>query len=195
MATIGFSRVVVGIYDDNEKVTEQVTIDPSTKNGAIELNVSGLAAQQNKVYASNTAVYVSQLGTGDVKATLSVFDLTTDLKNKLLGWSSPATGGAAVGSTTKPPYVVLDAQTDLPDGHVGHVILFKGTFAFDGDDVKTGDNNGATPQTDQLTGSFIGRESDGLVYYTVSEGDPNFMQSEFNNFVFPAAGTTTTTTA
>lgn len=195
MATIGFSRVRIGIYDDTEKVTEQVTIDPTTKNGTVELNVSGLAAQQNKVFASNTAVYVSQLGTGDVKATLSIFDLTADLKNKLLGWSAPATGGAAVGADTKPPYVVLDAQTDLPDGHVGHVVLFKGAFAFDGDDVKTGDNNGATPQTDHLTGSFIGRNSDGLVYYTVSEGDTDFTQPNFDNFVFPAAGTTTTTTA
>jgi phi13 family phage major tail protein len=186
MSTIGFKRAVVGIYDENEKVTQQVIIDPTTKNGTIEMNISGLAAQQNKVYASNIAVYVSQLGTGDVKATFSLFDLTADVKSKILGWASQ-TAGYAVGSATNPPYVVVDCQVDLPDGNTGHIVLLKGKFAFDGDDIKTSDNNGAVPSTDQLQGSFVGRNSDGLVYYVVSEGDTGFTSTAFNAFIFPPA--------
>lgn len=195
MATIGFSKAVVGILDDNEMVTDQVTIAPTTKTGTIEMKISGLAPNQNKVYASNQAVFVSQKGIGDVKSTLDIFDLTDDVKQKILGWASQASGGFAVGSATSAPYVVIDCQCDLPDGHVGHIVLLKGKFAFDGDDVKTSDNNGATPNTDQLQGSFVARDSDGYSYYAVSEGDPTFQVNTFANFIFPGAGTTTTTTA
>lgn len=193
--SIGFKRAVVGIYDANEKVTEQVIIDPSTKNGTIEMNISGLAPNQNKVYASNQAVYVSQKGAGDVKASFSIFDLTPDIQSKILGWEAQESGGHAVGSSTDAPFVVIDCQTDLPDGSIGHVVLLKGKFTYDGDDLKTNDNNGAVPTTPQLQGSFIGRDSDGLVYYPVSEGDTGFTPSGFQSFIFPPAGTTTTTTA
>lgn len=191
MATVGFDSIKIAILDDNEKTTaaNTYTID-ATSGGAIEANVTGLSPNQNVVYASNVPFYVSSKGVGDVKLALTVADLESlpaGALDIILGRSQDATTKiTTIGSETEAPYVSVELMTKDKNGKQLFVGLLKGKFSFDGDDIKTSDNNGAVLSQDQLTGSFVARNSDGLVYAKGREAD-TVTQSMFETFVFPVS--------
>lgn len=189
MATVGFDTIKIAILDENEKTTAATTftIDKSA-GGAIEANITGLAPNQNVVYASNVPFYVSSKGTGDPKMVLTVADLE-DLPagslDQILGRAQDASSKiTTIGSDTEAPYCAIELITKDKEGKQLFISLLKGKFSFDGDDVKTSDNNGAALSQDQLNFTGIARSSDGLVYAKGREAD-TVTQSTFETFVFP----------
>lgn len=192
MATVGFNSVRIAVLDANEKSlpSKTYTID-KTAGGAIEGAVTGLAAAQNVVYASNVPFYVSSKGAGDVKLALTVADLEglpAGALDDILGRTQdPATKISTVGQDTEAPYCAVELITQDKDGNDLYVGLLKGKFSFDGDDPKSTDNNGAVLSSDVLNGSFVSR-SDGKVYAKGREVD-GVTQTVFENYIFPAATT------
>lgn len=189
MATVGFDAVKIAVLDENEQTTaaDTYTIDKS-KGGAVDAAITGLAPAQNIVYASNVPFYVSSKGTGDTKITISVADLE-DLPDgaldKILGRKKDETSKiTVVGADTEAPYCAVELLSKDKSGKALFISLLKVRFTFDGDSMKSTDNQGATLSQDQLSGSAVARSSDGLVYAKAREAD-TVAQSDFETFVFP----------
>lgn len=191
MASVGFKSIKIAILDANEQTTaaNTFTIDKSA-GGAIEANITGLAPNQNIVYASNVPFYVSSKGTGDPKMVLTVADLenlAAGAFDQILGRTQDATTKiTSVGSDTEAPYCAVELVTEDKDGKDLFISLLKGKFSYDGDDVKTTDNNGAALSQDQLNFTGVARSSDGLVYAKGREAD-TVTQATFETFIFPPA--------
>jgi phi13 family phage major tail protein len=191
MATVGFDTVKIAVLDENEQTTaaDTYTLDKSL-GGAIEAAITGLAPTQNVLYASNVPFYVSSKGTGDTKIALTVGDLE-DLPDgaldKILGRKKDGTSKiTVVGADTEAPYCAVELLSKDKNGKVLFISLLKVRFTFEGDNMKSSDNNGATLSQDQLTGSAVARSSDGLVYAKAREAD-SVLQTDFETFVFPQA--------
>ncbi len=188
MAVVGFDAAKISILDDNEKVTDTFTIDRSA-GGTIEANISGLAPNMNVVYASNVPFYVSAKGTSEVKCELTVADLDdlgTEAVNKILGREQDSTTKITkVGVNTTPPYCVLELISKDKQGKGLYLGLLKGKFTFDGEDIKTSDNNGSQLSEDKVTMQCISRK-DGYIYAKAKEADGT-TQEDFEKFIMPAA--------
>lgn len=187
MATVGFDTIKIAVLDANEKAVtaNTYTIDKSA-GGAIEANITGLAPTQNTVYASNVPFYVSSKGTGDPKMTLTVADLENlpeGALDTILGRQTDSTTKiTTIGTDTEAPYCAVELITKGKDGNKLFISLLKGKFTFDGDDIKTTDNNGAVLSQDQLSFTGVAR-TDGLVYAKGREVD-GVTQGSFEGFIF-----------
>lgn len=169
IGTIGFSRILFGIYANNaETVTDVVTID-ETNGGAIELKTSGFQGQLNTTYASNIAYYVSDAGTGTGKVEITALELSKDVATKVLG-DKEENGILATYSNVTQPYVSVIAEAEDLQGKKMWIGIAKAKFGTpDGDELKTSEDKGKTPNNITLTGSAITRRSDKLVKSKASE--------------------------
>lgn len=189
MASVGFDKVIITVLDANEKATaQQFTLDGKTnKNGVVEANIQGLAPTMTKVYASNMAIDVSSKGTGDVKMDLSVYNLPDDCMAAITGMQK-VNGIYQLGKDNQAPYCSVDCISEDVNGNVLHVALLKGMFGAPDHDLKSNDANVQTAQ-DKISGDFISRSADGLVYGKANEGDVDFKSDTWESFVRPPGGT------
>ncbi|GGH83548.1 phi13 family phage major tail protein [Pullulanibacillus pueri] len=188
MATVGFKSAKIAVLDENEKTSADniFTADEKTA-GAIEAAITGLAPTQNVVYASNVPYYVSSKGTGDIKIALTVADLEAlpeGALDKILGREKNEDGITTIGANTEAPYCAVGLYTDDKNGKALFIGLLKVKFTFDGDDIKSTDNNGSTLSSDVLNGSGVSRASDGLSWAKAREAD-DVTQDQFEDFIFP----------
>ncbi|MFT8909605.1 MAG: major tail protein, partial [Lentilactobacillus diolivorans] len=142
LGTIGFRRVLLGIMDDNEQVTDVVAIDENS-GGAIDFKASGFMGQSNVVYASNIAYWVSDAGTGTGKVELSVVELPSDVNIKVLGDELNEDGVYLTKADVKQPYVAIIAEAQDLNHNPMWVGVAKAKFGTtDGDELKTAEDKG-----------------------------------------------------
>lgn len=186
MATVGFESIVITVLDENEKATDKkyVLDGKQDKNGVVEANITGLAPTKTKNYASNMAIDVSAKGTGDVKCELSIYNLPDNCLSEITGMEK-VNGIYQLGKDTQPPFVSVECLSSDINGNKLHVGLLKGMFGAPDSDLKTNDANVQTAQ-DKISGEFIARSSDGLVYGKANEGDKDFSQEAWEKFIRPS---------
>lgn len=156
----GFKRIHVGVYDEAEtKVIEKMTWEDKA-GGAVRFNLTGLAPEQLKVYASNGPVWVQRKGTGDVKADLEVFNIPEADLNKVLGLDVEGQE-AWMGAYTQAPYIAVICETEDINGNPILVGLPKGTATLDNLQMETLEEKPKPPENDKLSISFVNAEIDG----------------------------------
>lgn len=186
MATLGFEEVLIGILDENEKVTQIHTIN-AQQGGAIEAKISGLQPATNTLYASNVPFYVSAVGVSNPKLELDTADLSEEVVASIAG-AEFENGIIKLGANTVAPYCGVILKTKGLNNDDIYIALTKGKFGHpDGFDLKTGEDKGQEPETtgDSLAGEFVARHSDSIVYAKGRSSLQGFDLESFKEFVFP----------
>lgn len=184
IGTMGFRRVILGILDDKENVTDVVSID-ETSGGAVEFKASGFAGQMNVEYASNIAYFVSDAGTGTGKIEISAMELPSDVSTKVLGDIRNEDGIYITKSGVRQPYVSIIAESQDLNQKPMWIGVGKAKFATtDGDDLKTAEDKGMTPDKVTITGSAITRRRDKVVKSKATNSD-GVTLAQFTKLMFP----------
>ncbi|PAD39817.1 major tail protein [Terribacillus sp. 7520-G] len=177
---LGFNGIRIGIYGEGEKIVE--VLDVAKEGGAIEASISGLGKEPTITYANNEAFHVAAKGAGSPELTLSTLNLPEEVVQKALG-VTVENGIQKVGKDTKPPFVSVVLTGQDNDGKDLHIALLKGVLTYPEDSLATAtDSDEPTPT--ELTGKFIARKSDGLVYAKGREAAEGFTKEEFDALVF-----------
>ncbi len=183
MATLGFQKVHIGIFDETETITKVHVLD-AQEGGAISAKVSGLGAPMNTVWASDVPFYVDASGTGQPTLELNIADIPEDVLNEITG-AKVENGIAKIGANTTPPYVAVILETKGTKSDTIYISLLKGVFSYDEVNLATGEDKGKELQTDTITGNFVARSSDALVYAKGRTSTQSFTEEAFKTFVFP----------
>ncbi|HCD07654.1 MAG TPA: phage tail protein [Lactobacillus sp.] len=184
IGSMGFRRVFLGIMDDNENVIKVITIDESS-GGTIELKTSGFSGQLNVEYASNIAYFVSDAGTGTGKIELSMMEIPSDVSTDILGDTVNEDGVYMTTSDVKQPYVSIIAEAQDLNQKPMWIGVAKAKFATtDGNDFKTGEDKGMTPEKPSITGSAITRRLGKLVKTKASNSNGTTL-AQFAKVMFP----------
>jgi len=184
IGSMGFRRIFLGVMDDNENVIKVVTIDESS-GGTIELKTSGFSGQLNVEYASNIAYFVSDAGTGTGKIELSMMEIPSDVSTEILGDTVDENGIYATTSDVKQPYVAIIAEAQDLNQKPMWIGVAKAKFATtDGNDFKTGEDKGMTPEKPSISGSAITRRLGKLVKTKASNSNGTTLE-QFAKVMFP----------
>jgi len=184
IGSMGFRRVFLGVMDDQENVVKVVTVDESS-GGTIELKTSGFSGQLNVEYASNIAYFVSDAGTGTGKIELSMMEIPSDVSTEILGDKLNDDGIYMTTSDVKQPYVAIIAEAQDLNQKPMWIGVAKAKFATtDGNDFKTGEDKGMTPEKPSITGSAITRRLGKLVKTKASNSNGTTL-AQFAKVMFP----------
>lgn len=184
LASVGFSRIFFGILDAKETVTDVVVVSDKS-GGAIEFKTSGFAGTSNIQWASNIAYYVSQAGVGSGKVEVTTATYPSDVMTKILG-DVMEDGIYLTKGNVKQPYVAVIAETNDELDNPAYVGVAKCRFTTaDGDDLKTGEDKGKTPENASLSGSAVTRKSDSLVKGKCTTSDDGVTLATFAKKMFP----------
>lgn len=155
---IGFKRIKIqpldsaGIADGDIIVIE----GKESKGASQEATISGLSAEPIKVWGSNVAYYVSQKGTGDVKAVLKLLDVPNSAEAVMLGYENDTELGAQfIGEKTEPPYCTITLESEDGQGNTALLGFFKGKFSKGDTTLKTKEGSSFTPEGDTYTYSAV----------------------------------------
>lgn len=186
MAVVGFEKVHVGIFDEDEKIKELMTWKDE-HGGTVNLNISGLAPEKVEMRASNKTVWSKKQGTGEVQSELDVFNVPDKDLDAVLGRDSDENGTSWVGEKTRAPYVALIGESeDLLSGEPVYLALTKGTMSLESIEWKTTPKEAEEPEPQQLTGDWIARtingESRTYGYHVGKEGSDELFQSVFPGY-------------
>lgn len=189
MATLGFEEVIIGIHEgDTETIKKEYVIN-ATVGGAIEAKVSGLQAEVNTLYASNVPFFASSIGTGTPKLDLDTADLSDEIVAALSG-ATVEKGIIKLTAKSAAPYVSVILKAQGLHGDDIYIALPKGKFGHpDGANLKSAEDKGQEPDTSDgsLSGSFVARKSDGLVYAKGRTSVTEFTFAEFKELIMPLA--------
>lgn len=187
MATLGFEQVKIGIHDgDTETINKVYTINASN-GGAIEAKLSGLQAEVNTLYASNVPFFASSVGTGTPKLDLDTADLSDEIIASLSGATIGEDGIVKLTAKSTAPYVSVILKAQGLSGEDIFIALPKGKFGHpDGLDLKSAEDKGQEPDTTDgsLSGSFVARKLDGLVYAKGRSNVTGFTEKAFEELIF-----------
>ncbi|MGY0413979.1 major tail protein [Staphylococcus sp. mip270_02] len=186
MAVVGFEKVHVGIFDEDEKIKQLMTWKDE-KGGTVNLNISGLAPEKVEMRASNKTVWSKKQGTGEVQSELDVFNVPDKDLDAVLGRDLDKNGTSWVGEKTRAPYVALIGESeDLLSGEPVYLALTKGTMSLESIEWKTTPKEAEEPEPQQLTGDWIARTIDGnsriYGYHVGKEGSDELFQSVFPDY-------------
>lgn len=186
MAVVGFEKVHVGIFDEDEKIKQLMTWKDK-HGGTVNFNISGLAPEKVEMRASNKTVWSKKQGTGEVQSELDVFNVPDKDLDAVLGRDSDENGTSWVGEKTRAPYVALIGESeDLLSGEPVYLALTKGTMSLESIEWKTTLKEAEEPEPQQLTGDWIARtingESRTYGYHVGKEGSDELFQSVFPNY-------------
>jgi len=193
VATLGFEEVQIAILNDQEQVVKVHKINAQV-GGAVEAKISGLAPTTNTVYASNVPFYVSAVGVSNPKLELNTADLTEEMIADISGAKTNENGITTLGADTVAPYCAVIMKTKGLANDDIYIALAKGKFGHpDGFDLKTGEDKGQEADTTDgaLTGEFVARHSDGIVYAKGRTSTQGFTVSAFTQLLFPGWNGTT----
>lgn len=184
IGSMGFRRVFLGIMDDQENVVKVVTVDGNS-GGTIELKTSGFSGQLNVEYASNIAYFVSDAGTGTGKIELSMMEIPSEVSTDILGDTVNEDGVYMTTSDVKQPYVAIIAEAQDLNQKPMWIGIAKTKFATtDGNDFKTAEDKGMTPEKPSITGSAITRRLGKLVKSKASNSNGTTLE-QFAKVMFP----------
>lgn len=183
MATVGFKSVMIGIFDELEKITKIHTID-AKEGGSIDLKISGLAPQLTTVYASDSPFFVGGKGSSAPKAEIGIFDLPDECFRDVTG-AELVNGMTRYTSESRPPYVSILGQMEGPNNEDLYVALAKGKLTQDSFEAKTAEDKGVEVSTDTLSGDFVARKSDKLIYTKSRSTEVSFDYKKLLADVFP----------
>ncbi|MGN3793383.1 UNVERIFIED_CONTAM: phage tail protein, partial [Melissococcus plutonius] len=84
MATFGFSKAIIGIYDENEKVIQEFVIDQ--KGGStVDANISNLSPSSQAIYGGNGVWKNPSKGVGNVQVTFTANAIPKNIMDIILG--------------------------------------------------------------------------------------------------------------
>ncbi|MEK4687238.1 major tail protein [Bacillus sp. FSL M8-0256] len=178
MATTGLRDIRVGVFEDDaaKEATEVINVP-----GAIESKLEP-SSEIAVIYGDDGVFDQEGSGVGEAKLEINVADLTTEMKNKLLG--ADAIGGwlEAYGKDTDPPFVAITFRQKTKGGF-WYVGLLRGKFGIPSTEGKTKEDK-VEFITPTIEGQFMPRKFDGLTYVMAYSGSPGFTEKAFYDFVF-----------
>lgn len=186
MAVVGFEKVHVGIFDEDENIKKLMTWKDA-KGGTVNLNISGLAPEKVEMRASNKTVWSKKQGTGEVQSELDVFNVPDKDLDTVLGRDMDENGTSWVGEKSRAPYVALIGESeDLLSGDPVYIALTKGTMSLESIEWKTTPKDAEEPEPQQLTGDWIARtindESRTYGYHIGKTGADELFKSIFPGY-------------
>lgn len=154
MTLVGYKRMTIQILDNDLKPVsgKQFVVEGKANEGATDkFQITGLAKEAVKTYGSNIPYFVSQKGTGDVKANFGILDLPFEATQEILGRKKSSTGVYHIGEGTEAPYcAVLCESADMRGQKIGFG-LYAGKFAQDAVSAETLTDGDFTPSPDDFT--------------------------------------------
>lgn len=129
---VGFKKISIQILDDDLKPVTGKLFELSgvTNKGATSsFEINGLTKEATKVYGSNIPYFVSQKGTGDVTATISLLDFPFDSEAEVLGFSKNSDGVITIGEDTEAPYCSILMEAGNPQSEPLAFGLYAGKFS------------------------------------------------------------------
>lgn len=191
--TIGFSEVYFGILDENEQVIKTHTINAKS-GGAINMKISGIAPQNNTLYASDGPFHISSSGTTSPKIEVGIADLPDELEQDISGAEKDENGIVKIGKNTTPPYVAVFGKTKGLGGDDIYIGLTKVKFGMPDDaELATTEDKGSEVNTDTISGDGVDRSSDDIAFAKGRTKDTTFTYEKFREFMFPGETTVTPT--
>jgi len=185
LASSGFSRIFFGILDQDENVTDVVTVDRHS-GGAIELKTSGFQGAGNTIFASNISYWISNPGVGTGKVEITLASLPSDISTKVLGDVLTEDGIYLTKGNVSEPYVAVIAETQDLFNNYAYVGVAKAKFGTtDGDDLKTGDDKGIKPENVSISGTAITRGRDNILKGKATSSDEGITLDTFVKTMFP----------
>lgn len=186
MAVVGFEKVHVGIFDEDEKIKKLMTWKDE-HGGTVNLNISGLAPEKVEMRASNKTVWSKKQGTGEVQSELDLFNVSDKDLDAVLGRDMDDNGTSWVGEDSRAPYVALIGESaDLLSGDPVYCALTKGTMSLESIEWKTTAKEEEEPEPQQLTGDWIARTIDGnsriYGYHVGKKGADELFKSVFPGY-------------
>lgn len=161
---IGFKRIKIQPLDAAGKPEgEIIAVEGNADEGASrEATISGLSPEPVKSWGSDTAYYVSQKGTGDIKVALTVLDLPNEAEGRMLGYEKDTELGAQfVGENTEPPYCAITLESGDARGNAAIFGFFKGRFSKGDVALKTKEGTSYTPSGNSYTFSAVSSDREG----------------------------------
>lgn len=182
--TLGYKRATIVILDENGKATAEkfVLEGKPGQGGTVSANISGLASEPVKKWASNVAYYLLAKGTGDVKAELAMLDIPAATLDKMLGRKKHADGFTVIGESTEPPYVavLLESETNGEPEFMG---LLKGKLSMDSKEYETRTENNPEPADEVLTLDCVANENGDVAITDIGEDQ----RVKVEAYIFPVA--------
>lgn len=157
---VGFKRLHVGVFDKDETKVIKKMLWEGQKGGTVNMNITGLAPDVIKVFASDGAVWTAKKGTGDVKADVELFNVPHEDINEVLGLDVEG-GEAWAGTDTQAPYIAVIGETADDDGNPILIALPKGTATLDSIQLSTLEEKAKVPENDKLSISCVNAKIDG----------------------------------
>ncbi|WP_423360724.1 major tail protein [Melissococcus plutonius] len=184
MATFGFSKAIIGIYDENEKVTQEFVIDQ--KGGStVDANISNLSPSSQAIYGSDGVWKNPSKGVGNVQVTFTANAIPKNIMDIILG-KTGTDGFGHFNKDTQPPQCTFEMMAkDAGTGKTTHIAVLNGTFSASSVDLKTNTAN-EVHSPDKLTFKAEERRSDGETYVDAIE-DKTFDKDKWEQLVRPKA--------
>ncbi|WP_150284161.1 major tail protein [Rummeliibacillus sp. TYF-LIM-RU47] len=184
MIKVGFKRGTFAVLDAaGQVVPDKVFIIEGKpgKGGMVEASISGISPDSIKVYASNTAYFVSAKGTGDVKADIDILDIPQEMQEAVLGRKKHADGFTLIGEDTDPPYVAGILESEDASGQPVLYSLLRGKFSAGDESFKTNEDKPGEPESEKLTMDCTAND-DGQ---TIAYGIGTELASKLRAYAFP----------
>lgn len=148
------------------------------------------ASSMDPQYADDQSVDV-YAEDGDITIDIDVTDLTEDEKAIILG-NTVAAGVRSPAKTDTKPYFAASWKSKKRDGTYKYYKILKVMFT-EGDEEFETKKDKTTPQTDKISGTGIGRLSDGLRKRVADASSPSYVAASVANW-FTAGDITPDTT-
>lgn len=186
MATFGFSKAIIAVYDENEKVTKQWNIDQKV-GSTVDANISNIAPQGSPIYGSDGIWKNPTKGVGAVQVSFTANAIPKEIMNVILG-KVGTDGFGHINKDTQPPQCSFEMiSEDAASGKTSHIAIVNGTFSLGSIDLKT-NTASQVHSPDKLTFKAETRKSDGELYVDIVE-DEQFDAKKWEAFVRPTADT------
>lgn len=178
MATTGLRDIQVGVFEDD---VAKEAIEVLKIPGAIESKLEP-SSEIAVLYGDDGVFDQEGSGVGEAKLEIGVADLTTEMKNKLLGAETIGGWLETYGKDTDPPFVAVTFRQKTKGGF-WYVALLRGKFGIPSTEGKTKEDK-VEFITPTIEGQFMPRKSDGLTYVMAHSGSRGFTEKGFYDFVF-----------
>lgn len=184
MASFGFSKAIIAVYDENEKVTKKWDIDQKV-GSTVDANISNIAPQGSPIYGSDGIWKNPTKGVGAVQVSFTANAIPKEIMDIILGKVGKDGFGHA-NKDTQPPQCSFEMiSEDAATGKKGHIAILNGTFSLGSVDLKT-NTASQVHSPDKLTFKAETRKSDGELYVDTVEDD-KFDAKKWEEFIRPTA--------
>ncbi|MGK0551898.1 major tail protein [Enterococcus faecalis] len=169
MATFGFSKAIIAIYDENEKVKDIYTIDQKS-GSTVDANISNIAPSGQPIYGSDGIWKNPTKGVGNIQVSFTANAIPKKIMDIILG-KVGADGFGHMNNDTQPPQCSFEMiAEDAESGKNAHVAILNGTFSATSIDMKT-NTASQVHSPDKLTFKAETRKSDGETYVDAVENE------------------------